>query len=373
FGEQIGPEVEEVANTHAFTGKDWDADVGLYYFNARWYDPELGRFISQDTYPGTPDEPWTLNLYTYCYNNPLINTDPTGHDVGFAQNPVCNPDYQQFLIDSMEAGLDPNVVMEIVPPEMYLETRSIPSSSPMSGPYYGQNAGKQYRIYQAKTGDRDLSFEEFVKRMTPIWIYLLNHPEEGLNELDVCINFMLLITGLDNYKDIPEAILGRSLISGEKLSGWNRALILLPFVSAGVVKSIEKVKEILDISDATSDLAKTIKRLAASATKNKDSSIVLLGKYSRFGRSYDNVAKEIGATYFYLDNYDELMVRLGKNNMWEINKEFLIQQWAAGKEFYFSHNPWEATGTFVKEVEYLIDLGVKDFVKIGDNLWKAIR
>lgn len=28
----------------AFTGKDWDEDIGLYYFNARWYDPEIGRF-----------------------------------------------------------------------------------------------------------------------------------------------------------------------------------------------------------------------------------------------------------------------------------------------------------------------------------------
>ena len=33
---------------HGFTGKEYDPDIGLYYFNARWYDPEIGRFISED-------------------------------------------------------------------------------------------------------------------------------------------------------------------------------------------------------------------------------------------------------------------------------------------------------------------------------------
>ena len=68
FGEQLGPEVEEIENAHAFTGKDWDEEVGLYYFNARWYDPELGRFISEDPV-GDPNNP---NLYAYARNNPLV-------------------------------------------------------------------------------------------------------------------------------------------------------------------------------------------------------------------------------------------------------------------------------------------------------------
>ncbi|NLG84206.1 MAG: hypothetical protein GX493_06290 [Firmicutes bacterium] len=42
-------EVEEIENGHSFTGKDWDAEVGLYYFNARWYDSTSGRFISEDS------------------------------------------------------------------------------------------------------------------------------------------------------------------------------------------------------------------------------------------------------------------------------------------------------------------------------------
>ena len=58
-----------------FTGKDWDEDIGLYYFNARWYDPEVGRFISEDSV-SDPNNP---NEYVYGADNPIINIDPTGH------------------------------------------------------------------------------------------------------------------------------------------------------------------------------------------------------------------------------------------------------------------------------------------------------
>jgi RHS repeat-associated protein len=65
--------------SHGFTGKEYDSDTGLYYYNARWYDSELGRFISEDPVID-PNNP---NLYSYCANNPLTNTDPTGLDVGW--------------------------------------------------------------------------------------------------------------------------------------------------------------------------------------------------------------------------------------------------------------------------------------------------
>ncbi len=57
-----------------FTGKDLDEDTGLYYFNARWYDQSIGRFISEDP-AADPNNP---NLYTYGKNNPLRFLDPTG-------------------------------------------------------------------------------------------------------------------------------------------------------------------------------------------------------------------------------------------------------------------------------------------------------
>jgi hypothetical protein len=48
-------------------------------FKSRYYDPEVGRFISEDTYEGTIANPLSLNLYTYCYNDPISYIDPSGH------------------------------------------------------------------------------------------------------------------------------------------------------------------------------------------------------------------------------------------------------------------------------------------------------
>ena len=55
-----------------YTDKEWDEEAGLYYFNARWYDPELGRFLTED--PIRDQDNW----YVYCGNNPLSRIDQTG-------------------------------------------------------------------------------------------------------------------------------------------------------------------------------------------------------------------------------------------------------------------------------------------------------
>ena len=58
--------------TGFFTGKDYDVDTGLWYYNARWYDASLGRFISED--PAGQGSNW----YAYGGNNPLGTLDPSG-------------------------------------------------------------------------------------------------------------------------------------------------------------------------------------------------------------------------------------------------------------------------------------------------------
>jgi RHS repeat-associated protein len=64
-----------------FTGQRLDFTTDLYYYGARYYDPEIGRFISAETIVPDPANPQTLNRYSYCLNNPLKYIDPTGHDV----------------------------------------------------------------------------------------------------------------------------------------------------------------------------------------------------------------------------------------------------------------------------------------------------
>ena len=66
-------------NSILYAGYQYDKETGLYYLNARMYDPKIARFLQEDTYTGDPNDPLSLNLYTYCTNNPLIYYDPTGH------------------------------------------------------------------------------------------------------------------------------------------------------------------------------------------------------------------------------------------------------------------------------------------------------
>ena len=64
---------------YKYTGQERDPSTGLYFYNARYYDPVLGRFISPDTIVESPLHPQTLNRYAYAGNNPVLYNDPTGH------------------------------------------------------------------------------------------------------------------------------------------------------------------------------------------------------------------------------------------------------------------------------------------------------
>lgn len=61
---------------YGYTGREWDADTNLYYYRNRWYDPQMGRFISEDPIGLAGG----INSYAYVGNNPLNLIDPSGLD-----------------------------------------------------------------------------------------------------------------------------------------------------------------------------------------------------------------------------------------------------------------------------------------------------
>jgi RHS repeat-associated protein len=66
-------------NPFRYRGYYYDKETQLYYLNARYYDPEVGRFISQDNISYlAPETINGLNLYAYCGNNPVMLSDSTG-------------------------------------------------------------------------------------------------------------------------------------------------------------------------------------------------------------------------------------------------------------------------------------------------------
>jgi RHS repeat-associated protein len=100
---------ETVSNPFRYSGEYWDKSTSLQYLRARWYDPSMGRFISEDTYEGDFKSPISLNLYTYVENNPLKYIDPSGHkpqfeerDGGGARNPNAHSVTDNWIINTLE-------------------------------------------------------------------------------------------------------------------------------------------------------------------------------------------------------------------------------------------------------------------------------
>lgn len=93
--------IENISNPPKYAGEVYDQETGLYYLRARYYDPALGRFINEDIYEGQINNPLSLNLYTYCYNNPLSYIDPTGHTA---------KDFMMGLVNALDDNLTKGLI-----------------------------------------------------------------------------------------------------------------------------------------------------------------------------------------------------------------------------------------------------------------------
>jgi RHS repeat-associated protein len=63
---------------YLLSGKEWDEESGLYYFGARFYDPDAGVWLTPDPYRGAANSPMTRHSYLYARNNPVNRVDPLG-------------------------------------------------------------------------------------------------------------------------------------------------------------------------------------------------------------------------------------------------------------------------------------------------------
>jgi RHS repeat-associated protein len=78
YGTTRAGNTADLKSGRTFTGQKQDG-TGLLYYNARYYDPALGTFISPDTLVPDPGLVFDYNRYMYVRGNPLRYTDPTGH------------------------------------------------------------------------------------------------------------------------------------------------------------------------------------------------------------------------------------------------------------------------------------------------------
>ena len=71
--------IPDTVNYYGYNGESSNLATGLQYLRARYYNPQTGSFITEDTYPGQIRNPLSLNRYDYVSNNPVNYIDPSGH------------------------------------------------------------------------------------------------------------------------------------------------------------------------------------------------------------------------------------------------------------------------------------------------------
>jgi RHS repeat-associated protein len=104
FGESS---TEEGTEDYLFNGKQKD-ETGLYYYGARYYDSEVGRFLTRDSDLGHPNNPQSMNRYSYCLNNPLKYVDPLGLEVEDKENPE---EWEEYFTEEKEEGKSPEDII----------------------------------------------------------------------------------------------------------------------------------------------------------------------------------------------------------------------------------------------------------------------
>ena len=100
FGNETNPSSTDT-NPFRYCGEYYDTETGTYYLRARYYDPAVGRFGTEDpVHDG-------LNWYTYCAGNPILFVDPSGYQrvagyytINGKYGWYDDPDAEEFRIDS---------------------------------------------------------------------------------------------------------------------------------------------------------------------------------------------------------------------------------------------------------------------------------
>jgi len=165
-----------------FTGKDLDEDTGLYYFNARWYDQSIGRFISEDPIKDG------MNWYTYAANNPLVFYDSTGL---FAEqvDVVITPSAEMYKIgtlgivektDSLDS-LAEDFYGDPAKKELISIANNLDPENPVIRPGQVLYVPDIQEVYDDKDSLIGYSFVDIAKGREDIGLYLEYKHKEAIN------------------------------------------------------------------------------------------------------------------------------------------------------------------------------------------------
>jgi RHS repeat-associated protein len=157
FGVPLG---ESGGEPYGYTGEQWDASTGLVFLRARYYAPEVGRFVSKDPFAGYAHIPQSLNRWVYIRNNPVRYRDPSGW---FAEGEIeefvrqrgvkffsigapPNLGFEPWLLEALKHPL----VNELL---IRMESRIQPSVDYEYGEFSPKHGGTMSSLYKATHGE----------------------------------------------------------------------------------------------------------------------------------------------------------------------------------------------------------------------------
>ena len=130
--DSLGNEVDfnqaPIKTTFSYTGREFESELSMYYYRARYYDPSTGRFLQRDPDPGKLANPRTfLNKYIYGANNPVMYSDPSGASFGddFSRfvSGVVGVFFNILMISAVLADLWVGTIAHLINPSVFAQPK----------------------------------------------------------------------------------------------------------------------------------------------------------------------------------------------------------------------------------------------------------
>ena len=308
---------------------------GLYYMRARYYNPQIKRFINRDIIDGSITDSQSLNKYSYVQGNPVNLIDPfglcaqdyfsrAGHELldwlGFIFDPADAINFLWYTAEG-NAAMAAATAVAIVPAAGSFIAKGTKQAI-KAGKKAAQKAGEKAAKNATEKAAKKAAAKKLAKEAT----------ETGVEKA---------------AKEAAEKATEKTAKEAAEKTGQ---------------------KTVLSQIDA--------EKIAFDATHGPaDADRIVLGKYENGGpTAYTNIAKNMDAQYFQIDNWDELAKKYSDDELWKINEKFLDAQTSSGRKIYLSHDPKKYMGKgqfYSREIQYLLDKGYH-FVKEG-GFWRAVR
>jgi RHS repeat-associated protein len=372
-----------------FTGHDEDAGLGLVNMRGRMYDARVGRFLTVDPVVQNPMGSQGWNSYSYVHNSPLNFVDPSGFEaagVGGGGGDVWAQNGWTCSGGMCTGGGTVTIDLSSVTSN---SSGGVPSSAwtaPNGTVSHGGGAvaphdyiGAAYSTstYQSPVasvfGSAMASAMDGASAVSPASVQM---PSVLSQQPAYAQTAMATLTAMSDAawergaRNQVHAGIDGSFGRQAFTAFADGAFAVSEFVvSGGLFKLAGAMIPLGRVVVATKGTY--FENFARAATRNPESSSVVLGKFSEGGVSYVKVAAHFRASYFKVVDWANATRGLSQGQIWKINEAFLRQQIRAGKDVILSHNPATATGFFAEEVNFLRNLGYK-FVKDG-WFWRAVR